>query len=449
MSAPAPSSAAELQYSVEPGGVLKGSLQVPGDKSISHRALLLGAIAEGETRISGFLAGEDCLATLAAVRALGVRVEAAEGGNLKVQGRGLHGLYAPQAPLDLGNSGTAIRILMGLMAGQAFASTLTGDASLQKRPMQRVIEPLTTMGARIESRAGGRAPLTVYGAHPLKPLRYILPMASGQVKSALLLAGLYAGGYSWVKEPGPSRDHTERMLSAFGHGCLRENGWIGIHGGGSLLAAQVEVPADLSSAAFFLAAAAMLPGSHLILENVGVNPTRDGIIRLLKRMGAEITLLNPRQLGAEPVADIEVEGTRLQAIDIGRDEVVLAIDDIPALLIAAAAARGTTRVHGAGELRVKESDRLQAMQEGLATLGVPVEVSADGIRVTGVERFQGGEIHSHGDHRIAMAFAMAATKAKAPLLIRDCRNVDTSFPGFVALAAKAGLGITSRQGAAT
>ncbi|HET7176411.1 MAG TPA: 3-phosphoshikimate 1-carboxyvinyltransferase [Gammaproteobacteria bacterium] len=448
MFAKAPSSAAELQYSVEPGGVLKGNLRVPGDKSISHRALLLGAIAEGETRIGGFLAGEDCLATLAAIRALGVQVEGSGDGRLKVQGRGLLGLAAPQAPLDLGNSGTAIRILMGLMAGQAFASTLTGDRSLQKRPMQRVIDPLTAMGARIESREGGRAPLTVHGVHPLRPLRYVLPMASGQLKSALLLAGLYAGGYSWVKEPGPSRDHTERMLSAFGHGCLKENGWIGIHGGGALLATQVEVPADLSSAAFFLAAAAVTPGSRVLLENVGVNPTRDGILRLLKRMGAEIRLLNPRQLGAEPVADIEVEGTRLQGIDIGPGEVVLAIDEIPALLIAAAAARGTTRVRGAGELRVKESDRLQAMQDGLATLGVPVESSADGIQVTGVDRFQGGEIQSHGDHRIAMAFAMAALKAKAPILIRDCRNVDTSFPGFVSLAAQAGLGITAREGAA-
>ncbi|HEU5399197.1 MAG TPA: 3-phosphoshikimate 1-carboxyvinyltransferase [Gammaproteobacteria bacterium] len=426
--------------------MLKGSLRVPGDKSISHRALLLGAIAEGETRISGFLAGEDCLATLAAIRALGVQVETVDAGRLKVQGRGLLGLQAPQAPLDLGNSGTAIRILTGLMAGQTFAATLTGDASLQKRPMQRVIEPLTAMGARIESREGGRAPLTVHGTRPLKPLRYILPVASGQVKSALLLAGLYAGGYSWLKEPGPSRDHTERMLSAFGHGCLKENGWIGIHGGGTLLATQVEVPADLSSAAFFLAAAAMTPGSRLTLENVGVNPTRDGIIQLLKRMGAEIRLENPRQLGAEPVADIEVEGTRLQAIDIGPEEVVLAIDDIPALLIAAAAARGTTRVRGAGELRVKESDRLQAMQEGLATLGVPVEATIDGIQVTGVERFQGGEIQSHGDHRIAMAFAVASVRAKAPLLIRDCRNVDTSFPGFAALAARVGLGIASREG---
>lgn len=432
-----------VDFTVNPGGVLSGAVSLPGDKSISHRALLLGAIAEGETRITGFLAGADCLATLAAIRALGVKVHALADDRYTVHGRGLMGLQPPRHELDLGNSGTAMRILLGLLAGQEFAVKLTGDESLRKRPMQRVIAPLSAMGAQIESHAGC-APLTVRGARPLKPLRYTLPVASAQVKSGLLLAGLYAGGYSWIKEPRSSRDHTERMLDAFNCACLKENGWLGIHGGGVLHATQVEVPGDLSSAAFFLVAAAMTPGSELTLKDVGVNPTRDGVIRLLKEMGAEIALVNPRIWGAEPVADIQVRGSPLHGIDISPEQVVLAIDEIPALLVAAASARGTTRVRGAGELRVKESDRLQAMQVGLKVLGVPVVVEGDDISVTGVERFHGGTIQSFGDHRIAMAFAMAALKATTPLTIRDCRNVDTSFPGFAALAGKAGLDIAVR-----
>jgi len=436
-----------IDFTVNPGGALSGAFGVPGDKSISHRALLLGAVAEGETRISGFLAGADCLATLAAIRALGIKADVLAGDHITVHGRGLTGLRAPMHELDLGNSGTAMRILLGLLAGQEFAVKLTGDESLRKRPMQRVIAPLSAMGAQIESQ-NGCAPLTVRGMRPLKPLRYTLPVASAQVKSALLLAGLYAGGYSWIKEPRASRDHTERMLSAFNCACLKENGWLGIHGGGVLHATQIQVPGDLSSAAFFLAAAAMTPGSELTLKDVGVNPTRDGVIRLLKEMGAEIDLVNPRLWGAEPVADIEVRGKALRGIDIGPEQVVLAIDDIPAILVAAASARGVTRVRGAGELRVKESDRLHAMQAGLETLGVPVEVEGDDISVTGVEHFRGGSVQSFGDHRIAMAFAMAALKAKAPLTIQDCRNVDTSFPGFAALAGKAGLDIAVHTGVA-
>jgi len=431
---------ASLDFKVAPGSSLNGEFAVPGDKSISHRALLLGAIAEGETRISGFLAGADCLATLAAIRALGVRVDTSAPDRVSVHGRGIYGLTAPKQELDLGNSGTAMRILLGLLSGQEFAVKLTGDASLQKRPMERAIAPLSAMGAQIESR-GGYAPLTVRGMRPLKPLRYMLPVASAQVKSALLLAGLYAGGYSWFKEPRPTRDHTERMLSAFGHGCLRENGWIGIHGGGTLYATEIEVPGDLSSAAFFMVAAAMTPGGRLMLKNVGVNPSRDGVIRLLQEMGAEVELRNPRVWGGEPVADIAVQGGALHGIDISPEQVVSAIDDIPAMLIAAAAARGTTRIRGAAELRVKESDRLAAMQDGLKVLGVPVEVDGDNISVTGVERFRGGVIRSFSDHRIAMSFAIAALRADAPLTIQDCRNVDTSFPGFAALAQQAGLRI--------
>jgi 3-phosphoshikimate 1-carboxyvinyltransferase len=435
-------SRAPLDYHVAPGGQLQGRLRVPGDKSISHRALLLGAIAEGETQVEGFLPGADCLATLAAVRALGVTVDMRAGDRVTLKGRGLEGLKAPAAPLDLGNSGTAMRLLTGLLAGQDFTSTLTGDASLSRRPMQRVIEPLSAMGARIESR-NGTAPLVIHGRRPLNPLRYAMPVPSAQVKSALLLAGLYAGGYTWIKEPGPSRDHTERMLRAFGQDCLREGNWVGIHGGGSLRATSIEVPGDLSSAAFFLAGAAMTPGSEIVLENVGVNPTRDGMLRILRAMGADIRFSNPRHCGAEPVADLTVKGGPLQGTDIGAELVALAIDDIPALLVAAATARGVTRVRGAAELRVKESDRLQAMQAGLSVLGVPVELGKDGISVTGVERFKGGEVQSHADHRIAMAFAMAALRAEAPLTILDCANVDTSFPGFVATAAGAGLEIAA------
>jgi len=436
-----------VDYRVAPGGQLKGRLRVPGDKSISHRALLLGAVAEGTTRIEGFLNGADCLATLAALRAMGVQVETPAPTSVTVHGRGMEGLQAPPAPLDLGNSGTAMRLMTGLLAGQSFTSMLMGDASLSRRPMKRIIEPLTRMGAVIESH-DGKAPLTIRGRRPLAPIRYPMPIASAQVKSALLLAGLYAGGYTWIKEPGPSRDHTERMLAAFGQECLWEDAWVGIHGGGPLKATSVEVPGDLSSAALFLAAAAMCPGSELVLENVGVNPTRDGVIHLLRGMGADIRLSRPRERGEEPVADVEVRGGELHGIDIGAEMVALAIDDIPAVLVAAAAAKGVTRVQGAAELRMKESDRLQAMHAGLSALGVPVELSRDGIAVTGVEHFRGGVVQSHGDHRIAMAFALAALKADGPLTILDCANVDTSFPGFVEAAAAAGLQISLGGGRA-
>lgn len=433
---------ARVDYAVTPGGTLQGTLRVPGDKSISHRALMFGAIAEGITEIEGFLDGADCLNTLAAVRAMGVQVDAASATSLKVHGRGLHGLRPASAPLDCGNSGTAMRIFMGLLAGQGFESTLIGDESLSKRPMQRVIEPLTAMGAKIESH-GGFAPVTVHAVRPLEPARHVLKVASAQLKSALLIAGIYAGGYTWIKEPGPSRDHTERMLHSFGLHLLRESGWLGIHGGEPLHGTRIEVPADLSSAAFFLVGAAMTPGSDLTLENVGVNPTRDGVIRILRLMGAHIEIRHSRLGGGEPAADIHVKGGRLRGTDITPELVTLAIDDIPAVLIAAACAEGTTRVHGAAELRVKESDRLQAMQSGLAALGVSVDSVPEGINVTGTAHLKGGEIQSFGDHRIAMAFAMVGLRTEGPLVIRDCANVDTSFPGFVPMARKAGLQITT------
>jgi 3-phosphoshikimate 1-carboxyvinyltransferase len=434
--------AARVDYTVTPGGTLQGKLRVPGDKSISHRALMLGAIAEGDTEIEGFLNGADCLSTLAAIRAMGVQVESVSPTHLKVHGRGLYGLHAAAAPIDCGNSGTAMRIFMGLLAGQGFETTLIGDESLSKRPMQRVIDPLLTMGAKIESR-GGLAPITLGAVKPLEPARHVLKVASAQLKSALLLAGLYAGGYTWIKEPGPSRDHTERMLHSFGTHLLRDSGWLGIHGREPLRGTRIEVPADLSSAAFFLAGAAMTPGSDLTLENVGVNATRDGVIRILRLMGAHIEIRHSRLGGGEPAADIHIKGGRLRGMDVTPELVTLAIDDIPAVLIAAACAEGTTRVHGAAELRVKESDRLQAMQKGLESLGVPVSATADGIQVTGMPHLKGGEIQSFGDHRIAMAFAMAGLRAESPMLIRDCANVDTSFPGFVSMARQAGLQVAT------
>jgi len=298
---------ARLDYAVTSGGTLQGSLRVPGDKSISHRALILGAIAEGDTEIEGFLNGADCLATLAAMRALGVQVDMPSATQVVVHGRGLYGLKPAAAPLDCGNAGTAMRILMGLLAGQGFESTLIGDASLSKRPMLRVIEPLMAMGARIDSR-DGLAPITLHAVKPLAPIRHVMKVASAQVKYALLIAGLYAAGYTWLKEPGLSRDHTERMLRSFGVNLIRESGWLGINGGDTLRATRVDVPADLSSAAFFLAGAAMCPGSSLAMEGVGVNATRDGVIRILRLMGAHIEIRHSRLGGAEPAADILVKG---------------------------------------------------------------------------------------------------------------------------------------------
>ena len=435
---------ARVDYAVTPGGTLQGTLRVPGDKSISHRALMLGAIAEGITEIEGFLDGADCLSTLAAIRAMGVQVDAVTATSLKVHGHGLYGLQTPRAALDCGNAGTAMRILMGLLAGQGFESTLVGDESLSRRPMRRVIDPLMNMGARIDSH-DGHAPITLHAVKPLKPARHVLKVASAQVKSALLMAGLYAGGYTWIKEPGPSRDHTERMLHSFGVHLLRESGWLGVHGGERLEATRIEVPADLSSAAFFLVGAAMCPGTQVTLMNVGVNPTRDGVIRILRLMGAHIEIRHSHLGGGEPAADITVKGGRLRGLDITPELVTLAIDDIPALLVAAACAEGTTRVHGAAELRVKESDRLQAMWVGLAALGAEVDTTPDGITVRGTPHLKGGDIDSYGDHRIAMAFAMAALRAEGPMLIRNCANVDTSFPGFVALAQTAGLHITAQK----
>lgn len=427
-----------MYFKVTPGGVIQGKARVPGDKSISHRAIMLGALAEGTTRISGFLEGEDALATLGAFRAMGVSVEGPEDGQVVVHGLGLHGLKAPSVPLDLGNAGTGMRLMCGLLAGQAFDAELTGDASLRSRPMGRVIDPLTKMGAVITSAGEGRPPLKVTGGARLQGIHYDLPMASAQVKSCLLLAGLYAQGCTEVTEPAATRDHTERMLRGFGYPVDTDNGVIALRGGGQLRACDIDIPADISSAAFFLVAGSLVPGSDLLLTHVGINPTRIGVLNILTLMGADISLLNEREVGGEPVADIRVRYAPLHGIEIPQEQVPLAIDEFPALFIAAACARGRTVLRGAEELRVKESDRIAAMAEGLTTLGVSNEVLDDGIVIEGGE-LGGGVIHTYHDHRIAMSFAVAALRAKDMITVLDCDHVATSFPGFDNLARQLGL----------
>ncbi|MET0065577.1 MAG: 3-phosphoshikimate 1-carboxyvinyltransferase [Candidatus Thiodiazotropha sp.] len=428
------------QYRVQPGGKLTGRIRVPGDKSISHRSIMLGSLAQGETRVNGFLEGEDSLATLNAFRSMGVTIEGPTSGQVRIQGVGMRGLREPEAPLDLGNSGTSMRLLSGLLAGTGIAVSLSGDRSLSSRPMGRVIDPLTQMGARIDAREGGRAPLTIAAGHPLKGIRYSLPMASAQVKSAILLAGLYAEGLTCVTEPAPTRDHTERMLQGFGYAVQRQGDTVCLQGGGALQGCVIDVPADISSATFFLVGACIAEGSELLLEHVGINPTRDGVITILKLMGADINLLNQRVVGGEPVADIQVRSSRLHGIDIPEELVPLAIDEFPALFVAAACADGETRLRGAEELRVKESDRIQVMADGLTALGVKAEPTQDGIRIIGGP-IRAGSVESHGDHRIAMSFAMAALRSAGTIEIADVANVNTSFPGFVTLASEAGLNI--------
>ncbi len=433
-----------VDYLIEAGGRLHGRLRVPGDKSISHRCVMLGSLAHGETQVSGLLEGEDVLATLAAFRAMGVEAEGPFDGSLRIRGAGLHGLRPPVAALDMGNSGTAMRLMAGILSGQVFDTVLTGDESLSRRPMGRVAEPLATMGARIDTAPGGRPPLRIHGGQRLQGIDYRLPVASAQVKSALLLAGLYAEGRTQVHEPAPTRDHTERMLRGFGYPVSTEGATISLNGGGTLTGCAIDVPADISSAAFFLVGAAISPGSDVILEHVGINPTRIGVLNILRAMGASIDELDRRMVGGEPVADLRVRGGHLRGITIPADQVPLAIDEFPALFIAAACAEGQTRLAGAGELRVKESDRIAVMAEGLARLGVETQETPDGILIEGGglgTKRVAAEIDSHGDHRVAMAFAMAALRAGGRVRVRDCRNVATSFPGFPVLARHAGLAI--------
>ncbi len=433
-----------MQFTIKPGGALHGELRIPGDKSISHRCIMLGALANGTTQVEGFLEGEDSLATLKAFRAMGVSIDDPQAGKLSVTGVGLHGLQAPNAPLDLGNSGTSMRLMAGLLAAQAFDSELTGDSSLQRRPMARVTEPLQQMGAQIGSREGGLPPLLIKGGAKLQAIDYVLPVASAQIKSCLLLAGLYADGTTRVTEPAPTRDHSERMLQAFSYPVSRAGDTISVTGGATLEATTLKVPADISSAAFFIVAASIAPGSDITLTDVGINPTRTGILHILRLMGADIEILNKREFGAEPVADLRVRYAPLRGIDIPVEYVPLAIDEFPAIFIAAAVATGRTLLTGAEELRVKESDRIAAMATGLHILGVDATPRPDGIEIEG-GTLGAGTIDSLGDHRIAMSFAVAGLVAQGPISIDDCANVATSFPGFVELAQRAGLQINSQR----
>ncbi len=432
-------SGSSLSWIASPGRPLTGRLRVPGDKSISHRAIMLGSLADGVTEVTGFLEGEDTLATAAAFRAMGVRIDADGPGRRVVHGVGLHGLAPPPAPLDLGNAGTGMRLMAGLLAGQRFPSIMVGDASLSRRPMRRVIEPLQRMGARITSAPGGFAPLQIMPAEQgLTAIDWASPVASAQVKSCILLAGLYARGTTTVSEPQRTRDHSERMLRTFGVQVDVAGKRVALAGGQRLVATRIEVPADISSAAFFLVAASLVPGSDLLLERVGINPLRDGIVRALRLMGADITVENPRVLGDEPVADLRVRHARLRGIEVPEALVPDMIDEFPVLFAAAALAEGTTVVRGAAELRVKESDRIAAMGAALRALGADFTETEDGAVIRGGV-LDGGRVDSRGDHRIAMATVVAAQCARAAVQVDDCANVATSFPGFDALARAAGM----------
>ncbi|MDO9105467.1 MAG: bifunctional prephenate dehydrogenase/3-phosphoshikimate 1-carboxyvinyltransferase [Methylovulum sp.] len=432
-------------FHIQPGGKLHGVTRVPGDKSMSHRSIMLGSLAEGVTHVTGFLEAEDALATLQAFRDMGVEIEGPVDGRVTIHGVGKHGLKAPKNELYLGNSGTSMRLLSGLLAGQPFNSVLTGDKSLSGRPMKRVTDPLSLMGAEIKTTEQGTAPLYITGkAGLLKGIDYTMPMASAQVKSCLLLAGMYAQGETRVTEPAPTRDHTERMLSGFSYPVKRVGSTAVISAEGSLKAMDIDVPSDISSAAFFLVGASIAPGSDVILKHVGINPTRTGVIDILRLMGANIEVLEPREVGGEPVADLHVVYSPLKGIDIPEALVPLAIDEFPVLFVAAACAEGQTRLSGAEELRVKESDRIQVMADGLQILGVDAQPTPDGMVIQG-GKIGGGVVTSHGDHRIAMAFSIAGLRAEAPIRVLDCANVNTSFPEFKDLVKALGLALVCTE----
>ena len=427
-----------MNYLVTPGGSLHGEVEVPGDKSISHRALILSALAEGPSEVTGLLKGDDVLATARALGRVGVKIDITEGERCRIQGVGLTGLTPPTAPLDLGNSGTGFRLLSAVLAGQPFASTLTGDHSLRKRPMTRIIDPLTLMGATINSGKGGYPPLNILGRYPLSSIEYELPIASAQTKSAVLLAGLNANGVTRVREPAQTRDHTENMLIGFGCPVEVGDGVISVCGGARLSGRTFSLPRDFSSAAFFLVGALIGPESELTLPGVGINPTRTGALDILRLMGADIQIMNHRDVAGEAVADLKVVACRLKGVDVPSALVALAIDEFPVLAIAAACADGKTSITGVGELRVKESDRIRSIVDGLRALTIDVEEYSDGMTITG-GRFSGGKVDSCGDHRIAMAFALAGSVSRGPVRVMDCGLVQTSFPGFSDVARKAGL----------
>ncbi|MEM6512813.1 MAG: 3-phosphoshikimate 1-carboxyvinyltransferase [Pseudomonadota bacterium] len=432
-----------MQFIVSPSPVSDADITVPGDKSVSHRALMLGSIAEGTTRISGFLAGEDCLATLAAMRAMGVTIDQQGETEVVVHGVGLHGLTPPSGPLDLGNSGTGMRLMSGLLAGQAFDTELVGDESLTGRPMRRIITPLETMGAMIGSR-DGMPPLRIAGGSSLSGIDYATPMASAQVKSAVLLAGLYAEGTTRVREPGITRDHTERMLRSMGVVVDSGDGVVTLTGRQVPSARDIDVPADLSSATFIMLAALLSPDADVVIRKVGLNPTRTGVLDIFLAMGADISIENRRDLAEEPVGDIRVRSSRLQGCEVDPSLVSLAIDEFPALFVAAGAAGGRTVFSGLEELRVKESDRIASMASGLAALGIDVTETPDGAIVQGGQ-FQPGAVDSFGDHRVAMSLAVAGSIASGSVQINDVEPVQTSFPGFAELLNSMGANIAQRS----
>jgi len=435
-----------LQFELEAGGKLSGTIEVPGDKSMSHRSVMFGAMAQGVTEVSGFLEGEDALHTLQAFEQMGVLIERPGAGKLVIHGKGVDALRSPTQPIYHGNAGTGMRLLLGVLAGLRIPATLTGDESLSRRPMMRIVEPLKSMGAQVSTADHGTPPLTLHGGDQLKAIEYTTPMASAQVKSCILLAGLHAQGKTIVHEPDITRDHTERMLRGFGIDVQSTGLRVELDGNQQLTATALQVPGDISSAAFFLVGAAMIPGSSLTIKNVGLNPTRRGVIDILRLMGADILESNTRESGGELVADLQVTGAQLKGIDVPQKLVSLAIDEFPALFVAAASATGTTVVSGAEELRVKETDRIQVMTDGLRRLGVDITDTPDGARIEGGS-IRGGTVDSSGDHRTAMSFAMAALISSGPIVVLDCDNVATSFPDFVSLAANSGLRVSeSRPG---
>ncbi len=435
-----------MKYIAKPVSQLEGRIRVPGDKSISHRSIMMGSLAEGVTHVEGFLEGEDAISTMNAFRALGVQIEGPEQGRVVIHGVGRDGLKNPIGPIDCGNSGTSMRLMSGLFAGQNLELSLIGDESLSKRPMKRVTDPLRLMGAQIDTAEGGKPPLRLHAVKGLQAIDYTLPMASAQVKSCVLLAGLYANGVTTVTEPAPTRDHTERMLKGFGVEVVVNGPTVSIRGGQSLKACHIDVPADISSAAFFMVAASIAEQADVTLQHVGMNPTRTGIVDILKLMGANIELINPREVGGEPVADVRVRSAQLTGIHIPERLVPLAIDEFPVIFVAAANAIGTTVLTGAEELRVKESDRIAVMADGLIAAGVDAQPTEDGMIIQGLgglsgKRYNGTQIVSHGDHRIAMSFAVASLRSRTPMEIFETQYVATSFPGFVELASQLGFDI--------
>jgi 3-phosphoshikimate 1-carboxyvinyltransferase len=431
-------------FTTSPSHRVAGTMRVPGDKSISHRALMLGAIASGTTSVSGFLPGEDCLATMAAVRAMGIAVEQHDATTITVTGKGLHGLRAAPGSLDMGNSGTAMRLFMGLLAAQGFDSELSGDESLHRRPMERIAVPLRLMGAEI-STTDGKPPVRISGNRKLQGIRYDMPVASAQLKSALLLAGLYADGDTVLSEPAVTRDHTERMLISLGQPVRRDGPTVSLSASGQLTGTEIRVPGDLSSAAFFVLAGCLATEGELIIDNVGLNPTRTGILRILELMGADLRVEAAVAAGAEPVGRLIVRPSELQGVAIPPELVPLAIDEFPMVFVAAALARGESLVSGAAELRHKESDRISVMVAGLRALGIEVDELPDGARIRGGS-FSSGTIDSRGDHRVAMSFAIGAARAAGPVRILDTANVATSFPDFTRQAAAVGLAIEADTG---